>query len=109
MSNYQRLNDVIMWQITKRLETGQFQIQISRKFNVALSVVKQFKYTGYIETNSGEGCLRATKANEDCYLSIIKITNKSTTTSLVIFMWPQAVELQRLFFTEANLTESCLL
>ncbi|GBN68370.1 hypothetical protein AVEN_223918-1 [Araneus ventricosus] len=73
------------WRIVGRLEAGQSQVQISRKFNLTLSVVcnlwKQFQDTGSIERKSGQGPPRATTATEDRYLSIIARRNRGATAS----------------------------
>lgn len=53
LSNYQHLDDEIMWQIAGKLKTKQSQVQIPRNFNGTLgvesSIGKQFKVTGSTE------------------------------------------------------------
>ncbi|GBM11017.1 Transposable element Tcb2 transposase [Araneus ventricosus] len=85
MSNHQRLDDGMRWQIGGRLEAGQSQVQICREFNLTPSVVcnlwKQFQDTGSIERNPGQGRPRATTATEDRYLTIIARRNRGAAAS----------------------------
>ncbi|GBO10114.1 hypothetical protein AVEN_236003-1 [Araneus ventricosus] len=73
------------WRIVGRLEEGQSQVQICRKFNLTPSVVcnlwKQFQDTGSIERKPKQGRPRATTATEDRYLSIIARRNRGATAS----------------------------
>lgn len=67
------------------LETGQFQVQIPRDFNVTPSVMsnlwEHFKGTESIERKPGQGHPRSLKANKDRYLPITARDNKSAITS----------------------------
>ncbi|GFW85576.1 HTH_Tnp_Tc3_2 domain-containing protein [Trichonephila clavipes] len=85
MSNYQRLDDGMSWQIVGRLEASQCQMQICRVFDLTPSVVcnlwKQFQDTGSIGRKPGQGCLRAMTAREDCHLLIIERCNRRATAS----------------------------
>ncbi|GBO12557.1 hypothetical protein AVEN_206075-1 [Araneus ventricosus] len=84
MSNHQCLDDGMRWRIVGRLEAGQSQILICRKFNLTPSVVcnlwKQFKDTGSIERKPGQGHPRAT-TDTDPYLSFIARRNRGATAS----------------------------
>ncbi|KFM76555.1 hypothetical protein X975_12185, partial [Stegodyphus mimosarum] len=83
MSNHQRLDDGMRWQIVGRLEAGQSQVQICREFNLMPSVMcnlwKQFQDTGSIERKPGQGRSRDTMAKEDRYLSVLARRNRGAT------------------------------
>ncbi|GFS81844.1 uncharacterized protein TNCV_1544721 [Trichonephila clavipes] len=82
MSDYQRLDDGIRWQIVGRLETGQCEVQICREFNLTPSIVcnlwKQLQDIGLLERKHRQVRLRATTPTsiEDQHLSIIARHNR---------------------------------
>lgn len=87
LCNIKRLLHVMRWQISKRLETEQSQVLISKYFEVTLSVVsnlqKQFKDTGSTERKSGQSHSRATMTNEDLYLALLAKDSKNISASQI--------------------------
>ncbi|GFX79918.1 transposable element Tcb2 transposase [Trichonephila clavipes] len=85
MSTQQRLGNRMRWQIVRRLEAGQCQVQISRENNLTAIVVcnllKQFQDTGSIESKHLQGHTRATTTREDRHLSIIVRRHRGSTAS----------------------------
>ncbi|GBM93882.1 hypothetical protein AVEN_213445-1 [Araneus ventricosus] len=80
MSNHQRLDDGMRYELWGGWEAGQSQVQIT-EFNLnapasCATYGKQFQDTASIERKPGQGRPRATTATEDRYLSTVVRRNR---------------------------------